>query len=132
MRPAIQGDEFLPFDLKLNRHDRASGSSGGFFTGFVVASDFAGLGFFEDGCVEFYRLFGVVVEPKGWSDLLHNVSQILFSKIRRTNRTRQDKLSRHLRSVPGSRAQECLRKAATGARLMRIGRLRGGYGHRSL
>src|SRR5215510_8675689 len=121
MRTAIQRDEFLPFDLKRNRLDRASRSSGGFLTGFVVTSDFALLGFFEDGRVELHSLFRTVVEPKEWGDFLHNASHIIFSKIRRTNRTLQDKLSRRLRSASGPRGQESLRKAATGARPMRIG-----------
>jgi hypothetical protein len=68
----IESDEFLAFELELDRHDRVvwpARDLGGFL---VVASDLSNLRVFENGRVKLRRLFGLVVELEAGRDFLRD------------------------------------------------------------
>src|SRR5262249_27936426 len=69
MRPAVQRQEFLPFDLELHGHDRSGLLAVNLESLFSIAADFSDLGVLEDGSIKFRRLFGLRIEPQAGRDL---------------------------------------------------------------
>ena len=83
-RPAVQGNEFLPLDLKGHGHDRTLRPSRDLGASLSIAGDMSELRTLEDRHVKRRRLFGLVVESQTGRDLLHGlflrnrINQVLF------------------------------------------------------
>jgi len=69
-RAAVQRRELLALELKVDDHHGAFGTR----PRVAVAADVEDLRVLEDRRIELRRLFGVVVEPEEWRDLLHTNS----------------------------------------------------------
>src|SRR5216684_421295 len=67
LRPAVQGDEFLPVQLENRGHDRALRPG----PRVSIADDLSLLRILENGDIEIHRLLGPAVEPQEWGDFLH-------------------------------------------------------------
>src|SRR5712664_99007 len=67
LRPAVQGNEFLPVELETRGHDRPLRSR----AGLAVTNDAPGLRVLENRDIKLHRLFGPAVEPQEWGNFLH-------------------------------------------------------------
>src|SRR2546427_13246476 len=67
LRPAVQGDEFLPVQLEHRDHDRALRPG----PRVSVADDLSLFRIPENSDIEIHRLLGPAVEPQEWGDFLH-------------------------------------------------------------
>src|SRR5258708_8616984 len=67
LRAAVEGEEFLAFDLERHGHRGIFGSG----PGVAVTGNLAHLRVLEDGDVEVGGFFGFAIEPEEWSDFLH-------------------------------------------------------------
>src|SRR5713226_5095792 len=75
LRPAVQGDEFLPVQLENRGHDRTLRSR----AGLAVTNDAPGLRVLENRDIKFHRLFGLAVEPQERGDFLHGEWALAWS-----------------------------------------------------
>src|SRR2546422_8170032 len=67
LRPAVQGDKFLPVQLEHRGHDRSLRPG----PRVSVADDLSLFRILENGDIEIHRLLGPAVEPQEWRDFLH-------------------------------------------------------------
>src|SRR6202043_2878864 len=74
LRPTIQGDEFLPVDLKRRDHDRSLGSR----PVVSVTIHLSNLRVLENGDIKIRRLLRFSVEPQEWRYFLHVDSLLSF------------------------------------------------------
>src|SRR6516165_10086336 len=81
MRPAVQRQEFLPFDLELHGHDRSGLLAVNLESLFSIAADLSDFGILEDGSVKFRRLLGLRIEPQAGRDFLRRyLHDLLLSR----------------------------------------------------
>src|SRR5438477_11579139 len=78
MRAAVQGQVFLPIELKGGRHDRPAQAG----HGLRVAAHVEHPGILEQGNVQIDRFFGLVVEGDEGCDFGHGASPIMELDVR--------------------------------------------------